>query len=94
MNTLSILTRSAFRLLVHSSTTSNERTLTSRGGAFMIERYTGTVNIVGSRFEENYSQTYGAGIYTRGNTLNVINTHFEDNVATGWVRKKLERLVQ
>lgn len=58
----------------------------------MIERYTGTVNIVDSRFESNFSQTYGAAIYTRGNTLNVIDTYFGDNIASGWVRRQAHLL--
>jgi hypothetical protein len=60
--------------------------LASRGGAFKTERDAGTVNIVKSFFENNFSQTYGAAIYSRTNQLNVIDTRFVDNIATGWVR--------
>jgi hypothetical protein len=65
---------------------SNERLLNSRGGAFKTERAAGTVNIVKSSFENNFSQTYGAAIYSRTNQLNVIESRFLDNMATGWVR--------
>jgi predicted outer membrane repeat protein len=58
----------------------------SRGGAFKTERGAGTVNIINSLFERNYSTTYGAAIYSRTGQLNVIGTYFIDNVAAGWVR--------
>jgi predicted outer membrane repeat protein len=67
-----------------SSFTDNLRLQDTRGGAFMAEPSSGTVNIVQCLFSENFSATYGAGIYSRTNQLNVINSIFVKNKANGY----------
>jgi predicted outer membrane repeat protein len=67
-----------------SSFMNNVRTKDTRGGTFMAEPSSGTVNIVQCLFLENFSATYGAGIYSRTNQLNIINSVFLKNKATGY----------
>ncbi|KAL3925728.1 MAG: hypothetical protein SGILL_000207 [Bacillariaceae sp.] len=62
----------------------NVRNKETRGGAFMADPASGTVNIVQCLFQENFSMTYGAGIYSRTNQLNVINSIFVKNRANGF----------
>ena len=61
----------------------NERYETDRGGIFMAEANAGTINVVKSTFQENYSTTYGAAIYSRTNQMNVIESRFIENQALG-----------
>lgn len=68
----------------HTSFIENVRFLDSRGGALMIEPSVGTVNIVETLFSENFSKSYGAGIYARGHQLNVVNSVFSRNRANGY----------
>lgn len=56
----------------------------TRGGALMLDRNAGTVNLVQSLFSENYSKTFGAGVYTRTNQLNIIESIFVRNTAPGF----------
>lgn len=67
-----------------SSFINNVRTHDTRGGTFMAEPSSGTINIVQCLFSENYSTTYGAALYSRTNQLNVINSIFVKNVAKGY----------
>jgi hypothetical protein len=62
----------------------NVRSEDSRGGALMAEPSGGTINVVTSLFSENFSQTYGAGIYSRATQLNIINSVFVKNKANGY----------
>ncbi|KAG7347134.1 POMP domain polymorphic outer membrane protein [Nitzschia inconspicua] len=62
----------------------NVRFQDTRGGAFMAEPSSGTVNIVQCLFSENFSSTFGAAIYSRTNQLNVINSIFVRNRANGY----------
>ena len=61
----------------------NVRSETSRGGALMLEKSSGTVNVVESLFRDNFSSTFGAAIYSRANQLNVILSFFVKNKSTG-----------
>jgi len=62
----------------------NVRTKDTRGGALMLGRSAGTVNIVESFFEENFSSTYGAAIYSRTSQLNIIYSLFQKNKSNGY----------
>ena len=67
-----------------SSFIENLRYEDTRGGAFMAESSAGTINIVQSFFSDNFSQTYGAGIYSRAKQLNIIDSIFLRNKANGY----------
>jgi len=60
------------------------RSKESRGGALMLEKSSGTVNVVECFFQENVSTTYGAGIYSRADQLNVIQSFFVNNKSNGY----------
>lgn len=62
----------------------NVRTKDTRGGALMLERSSGTINIVECVFKENYTKTFGASIYSRAKQLNVIQTLFIKNRSVGY----------
>jgi predicted outer membrane repeat protein len=62
----------------------NVRTKDTRGGAFMAESSSGTINIVQCLFSENFSMTYGAAVYSRTDQLNIINSIFVKNKASGY----------
>mmetsp|Transcript_18055 Transcript_18055/g.50178 ORF Transcript_18055/g.50178 Transcript_18055/m.50178 type:complete len:722 (+) Transcript_18055:3-2168(+) len=62
----------------------NSRTKDSRGGALMLARSAGTVNVVESFFFENFSKTYGAAIYSRAQQLNIIYSLFVNNKSNGY----------
>jgi hypothetical protein len=67
-----------------SSFMDNTRIKETRGGAMMLERSSGTINVVECFFQDNYSSTYGAGIYSRANQLNVIFSVFSKNKSKGY----------
>lgn len=67
-----------------SSFMNNERAKDTRGGAFMAEPSSGTINFVQCLFAENFSGTYGAGIYSRTDQLNIINSVFVRNKSNGY----------
>ena len=54
----------------------NVRTKDTRGGALMLERSAGTVNVVECFFQENFSKNFGAAIYSRAKQLNIIFSLF------------------
>ena len=60
------------------------RSKDSRGGALMLEKSSGTINVVECFFQENVSTTYGAGIYSRADQLNVIQSFFVKNKSSGY----------
>jgi hypothetical protein len=62
----------------------NVRTKDTRGGALMLDRMAGTVNVVECFFQENYSKTFGASIYSRANQLNVLFSLFIKNKSIGY----------
>ena len=62
----------------------NVRTKDTRGGALMLGRSAGTVNIVESFFKENFSSTFGAAIYSRASQLNIIYSLFQKNKSNGY----------
>lgn len=51
----------------------------------MTQENAGTVNLFNCYFENNYSTTRGAAVYTRTNQLNIVGSHFADNTALEWV---------
>lgn len=61
----------------------NTRTKETRGGAFMLEKSSGTINVVESFFQENFSSTFGAAIYSRASQLNILESVFVKNRSTG-----------
>ena len=63
----------------------NQRQEATRGGALIAERNSGTVNIIDSIFQDNYSITYGAAIYSRTNLLNVDKSFVIGHIAAGYV---------
>jgi predicted outer membrane repeat protein len=67
-----------------SSFEDNIRYGETRGGALMAESDGGTINVVQSFFSDNFSQTYGAAIYSRAKQLNVIDSIFLRNKANGY----------
>eukprot|EP00934_Nitzschia_sp_Nitz4_P006547 Nitzschia sp. Nitz4//scaffold4_size323378//203636//204642//NITZ4_000675-RA/size323378-snap-gene-0.422-mRNA-1//1//CDS//3329553444//6537//frame0 len=54
---------------------------TSRGGAFMTQGDSGTINLFYCFFGNNYSFTRGAAVYARSNQVNIIGSNFTDNTA-------------
>ncbi len=62
----------------------NVRSEESRGGALMLQKSSGTVNVVENFFQENFSTTFGAAIYSRANQLNVILSFFVSNRSNGY----------
>ncbi len=75
---------SASHTFCQSSFIDNVRTKDTRGGAFMTEKESGTVNIVQCLFSENFSENFGGGIYSRTNQLNIINSVFIKNRSNGY----------
>jgi len=74
---------SATHTFCQTSFFDNVRSEDSRGGALMLEKSSGTVNVVESFFQDNFSSTFGAAIYSRANQLNVILSFFIKNRSTG-----------
>ena len=62
----------------------NVRSEESRGGALMLQKSSGTVNVVESFFQDNFSNTFGAAIYSRANQLNIILSFFIANRSNGY----------
>ena len=62
----------------------NVRTKNTRGGAMMLEKSAGIINIFECFFQENFSSTYGAAIYSRADQLNVMFSMFVKNRSTGY----------
>jgi len=62
----------------------NTRTEDTRGGALMLEKSAGTVNVVECFFQENFSKTFGAAIYSRAGQLNILYSMFVKNKANGY----------
>jgi predicted outer membrane repeat protein len=74
----------AVHTFCHTSFLDNIRFKDTRGGSLMIEPSVGTVNVVETLFSENFSKTYGAGIYSRGGQLNVVGSVFVRNRSNGY----------
>jgi len=62
----------------------NIRVKDSRGGALMLEKSAGTVNIFECFFQENFSKTFGAAIYSRTTQLNIFYSLFVKNRSMGY----------
>jgi len=62
----------------------NVRAKDTRGGAMMLEKSSGTINVVECFFQENFTKTFGAGIYSRAQQLNVIQSLFVRNQSNGY----------
>ena len=62
----------------------NSRSKDTRGGALMLEKSSGTINVVECLFQENFSTTFGAGIYSRAGQLNIIQSFFVKNKSNGY----------
>jgi len=62
----------------------NVRTKDTRGGALMLGKSAGTINVVGCFFQENFSKTFGAAIYSRASQLNIILSLFVKNKSSGY----------
>ncbi len=62
----------------------NSRSEDTRGGALMLGKSAGTINVVECFFQENFSSTYGAGIYSRTDQLNIIQSFFVKNKSNGY----------
>ena len=75
---------SATHTFCHTSFMENVRTKDTRGGALMLDRSAGTVNVFFCFFQENYSKTYGASIYSRADQLNVLSSLFIKNKSIGY----------
>ena len=50
----------------------------------MLQRSAGTVNVVDCFFQENFSKTFGAAIYSRTSQLNIIYSLFVKNKSSGY----------
>ena len=62
----------------------NVRAEDTRGGAMMLAKSSGTINVVECFFQDNFSKTFGAGIYSRAEQLNVIKSLFVRNQSKGY----------
>jgi predicted outer membrane repeat protein len=62
----------------------NTRAKDTRGGALMLEKSAGTINVVECFFQENFSKTFGAAIYSRAGQLNILYSMFVKNKANGY----------
>lgn len=75
---------SAAHTFCQTSFIENVRSEESRGGALMLQKSSGTVNVVESFFQDNFSSTFGAAIYSRANQLNIILSFFIANRSNGY----------